>query len=185
MGRMKYLYLGKRYALEILIEVKTLCENTWIWCYEQIISQLIPFLLNSFPHCVPIINIKWWLFSTGNLYQCEVNTANYEQLRPWFRKRKADKSQFRKKSSLEGIPGLSKTSCSGKWHASVASEAMVLHCGRVCMWLPRKDLYSLQLLPAWSSYNLFSVSDHQQPVMWELKIKDACKLFSSVMAQLK
>lgn len=28
MGRMKYLYLGKRYALEILIEVKTLCENT-------------------------------------------------------------------------------------------------------------------------------------------------------------
>lgn len=133
------------------------------------------------------MNIKRWSFSTGKLYKYKLNTANYEQLQQWFRKRKTDKRQFRRNSSKEGNQWQGQTSRSGKEHVWAALKVMLLCCGTVCVWphsnvTPQKSFVGPQHLPAWTSYEHHSVSDPRQPTMWKLKIKDKCKLFSSVIS---
>lgn len=148
---------------------------------------MIPFLLDSFPYCVPILNIKQCLFRAEKLYKCQLNTANYEQLQQWFRKRKSDKRLFRRNSSKEGNQWQGQTSGFGKEPMWVALEVMLLNSGMVCLWphsdvTPWKSFGGPKHLPAWTSCKHCSALDHKLPAMWKPKVKDDHKLFSSVIS---
>lgn len=101
---------------------------------------------NSFSYCVPIIKIKWWLFSAGKPCKYKLNTASYEQ---WFRKRKAGNRQFRRNSCWEGKWWQDLTTCSGKkvclsclggddltlWHG-VCVASQQCDSPKVLCWIP-------------------------------------------------